>query len=161
MDHLAPPARIAGASQPAAPVGDGGFQELPRLLGGMAVGLVAAVDVLEDEGRTLPRVQLERRMDVAVSELNRGVGLQRQRAARCTEQRTVRVALELVWLAAVVEARGALQLEVHGAANGYHAADQPLSVPAALSPPDRHEVLHLAYPSGVRKRVINTAVSGK
>jgi hypothetical protein len=111
--------------------------------------LVAVGDVLENEGRALTRLEFECRADVAAVQLDPGVGFERQAEARGLEQGPVRVALRPVGLATVVEARRALELEVHPAAHRHDATDEPLAVRAPRAGlPDRHEVLHLANPVG-------------
>jgi hypothetical protein len=58
----------------------------------------------------------------------------------------VLVLVHLVACASVVEARLELEPKAHLAANGDHAADEPVTVPFLPAPRDRHEGLELAHP---------------
>ena len=70
--------------------------------------------------------------------------LERERQRRRAEQHAVRVHLDLVLLAPVVEPRLDLELELHRAADDDDAPEQPVPVHVRLVL-DRHEVLHLAH----------------
>ena len=85
---------------------------------------------------------------VPAAELERHVGLERQRAVARAEEHAVRVALDVVPCTPVVEARCDLEREPHRAANRDHATDQPLAVLAGPQLTDGHEVLHLAHAVG-------------
>jgi len=112
------------------------------------VWFIRVGDVLEDEGGALAGGQLERGADVAVVQLDRGLGLQRQTAVRAFEQHAMLVSFGAVALAPVVESRRALQLDVHSPADGHDATDEPLAACSCARLPNRHEVLDFAHSLG-------------
>ena len=71
--------------------------------------------------------------------------LERERQVGRAEQHPVRVHLDLVLGAPVVEARLHLDLEVHLAAHDHDAPHEPVAVHRQLGVVDRHEVLHLPH----------------
>ena len=116
---------------------------------------------LEDERLRLPGLDREARADAARVALERAArpahhardpALQGERERRGAEQHAVRVQLDLVLLAPVVEARLDGQLELHRPAHDHDAPQQPVTVHVGLRL-DRHEVLHLAHAAvGVEAR---------
>ena len=108
-------------------------------------------DPLEHEGLRVALGELEGRVHAAAAPLEpplvahraRDRALEGEREVRRAEQHPVRVHLDLVLGAAVVEARLHLDLEAHVAAHDDDAADQAMAVQRHLGVVDRHEVLHL------------------
>ena len=113
-------------------------------------------DALEHERLRVAGGELERRAHAAVDALEPPLGahrlgdraLQRERQVRRAEQHAVRVHLDLVLGAPVVEPRLHLDQEPHLAAHDDDAADQPVAVHVGRDRLDRHEVLHLAHAVG-------------
>ena len=154
-DHLAPAAGVAGPVQPAAPEPRRVILQPLRLLGGHEPG--RAAHRLQDHSRrtrppagsgsTAPR---HRRAASVSPRLRSGGslrrdGVHRQLQVLGPEHPAMLEGLQLVRLAAVVEARLDLDREPHDPADHPDVADQP--VPAgrrALD--DRHEVVDLADP---------------
>ena len=152
LHGLAPAAAVARPGEPPAPVEHGGVERLGGLLLRVRPCDVVVGDALEHERLRLAGAEVERRMHAAVAALEpalraqrvRDRALQRERQLRRAEQHAVRVHLDLVVGAPVVEPRLHLDLPRDVAAHDHDAPDQPVSVEAGVDRLDRHEVLHLA-----------------
>ena len=112
-------------------------------------------DALEHERVRLAGAEREGGVDAVPAPLERPVvahgagdrALERERQVGRAEQHPVRVHLDLVLGAPVVEARLHLDAEVHRPAHDHDAAHEPVAVLRDVRVVDRHEVLHLADPA--------------
>ena len=107
-------------------------------------------------------MQVEVRRGRAVAQLDRDVRLELQRELGRAEHDPVIVAIGLVLGASVVKARSDLGVKAHAAPHRHHAAHDPLAMgsPARVCPTGMKSSIS-PTPSGVKKRVMRTLVSGK
>jgi len=162
MHHLAPAPAVARAAQPAPPECHGGVE----LDGDVGIGVrhrhLAGLDAVEHEGGRLAGLELDAREDVAaVHDLERASRRDAEHQLAGAEERAALGERDLVAGARVVEARGDIDDKADLPAHGDDPADHAVAGRGLAGTRREHEVLHLPTPSGVRKRVMRTLVSGR
>jgi hypothetical protein len=122
----------------------------------------ARPDLLEHERRRVPSPERNARPDVAViDDLERAASGEAERQVGRAEECAVRRELEVVACARVVEARRDLDHEARLAAHGEYAADQPVATLPVAGVRRGIKSCTSPTPSGMRKRVMRTLVSGR
>ena len=145
VDHLAPAALVLRAREPAPPERDRLLVGRARLRLRVLARHVVGLDPLEDEGDRGARAHGELTVDAGLVARHGRRGLEREAEVRRAEHDTVLVLLDLVLVAAVVEARLHFDPEAHLAADSLDAADEPMAMDVLLRLRDRHEALDLPH----------------
>ena len=123
---------------------------------------LARLDAVEHEGGRLPGPDGDARADVAaVDDLERAARREAELEPGRAEERAMRRERDLVAGARVVEARGDVDDEAHLPAHREHPADHAVAVRRHAGHAGGMKSCTSPTPSGIRKRVIRTLVSGR